>query len=464
MKPMMERRTGKSGGSRAGSTLLAVITLVGTMMVLSLIFLRVGQQVSNEQLATVNGMRAGFLAEAGISEALEAVRSGQSGAIGSQKAPAYLGGGVVWVEATDLGDGRTQLDSMAMKDGGRSALRVVVGDGDGGDEDDGDAGVTSAFYTMLFSNKTLDLKQDVVIDSWDSELGTYASQATNTHSGTTYAGSEGGAASNAGIVLNAGVKVFGDVNSGPGFSVNTAATTHVSGSTSASLDQVPLAQIPVPVVAASGVYSVANNATKTINPGTYHYTNLTQGKFSTLKVVGPATVVLDGYTTGVSATLEIDATNGPVTIYDTGVWSVDKNYKLIPKDGTPIDGAFLISSPGTVQFDQGSLIKFGFYAPNATIQVDQGAEVWGALVADQITVNQGTKFHFDENLKGFELPWKVPGSILGLVDEGEPTVLSWSKIAFPVSEYMSDRRSPFTLLDVKRNDLPSPSEAWNADQ
>lgn len=460
----METRTGRSGGSRAGSTLLAVITLVGTMMVLSLIFLRVGQQVSNEQLATVNGMRAGFLAEAGISEALEAVRSGKSGAIGSQEAPGYLGGGVVWVESTDLGDGRTQLDSMAMKDGGRAALRVVVGDADGSDDDNGDEGSSSAFYTMLFSNKDMQLDQTVMIDSWDSELGTYASQATNSYSGTAYAGSSGGAASNAGIQLDDGVKVFGDVHSGPGFSVSKAGSAHVSGSTAASLETVPLVQIPVPVVASSGVYSVANNATKTINSGTYHYTNLTQGKFSTLKVIGPATIVLDGYTTGASATLEIDATNGPVRIYDTGVWSVDKNYKVIPKAGTPIDGAFLISSTGTVQFDQGSQLKFGFYAPNSTIQVDQGAEVWGALVADQISVDQGTKFHFDENLKGFELPWKVPDSILGIVDESEPTVLSWSKIAFPVAEYVSDRRSPFTLLGVHRSDLLSPSEAWDVDK
>jgi len=460
----MEARTEKSNGSRAGSTLLAVVTLVGTMMVLSLIFLRVGQQVSNEQLATVNGMRAEFLAEAGISEAMEAVRSGESGAIGNQKAPAYLGGGVVWVESTDLGDGRIQLDSMAMKDGGRSALRVVVGDGDGGDGDDGDSGGSSAFFTMLFSNKQMQLDQNVTIDSWDSTLGTYASQATNSYSGTTYAGAAGGAASNAGIQLDSGVKVFGDVHSGPGFSVSQAGSAHVSGSTSASLDKVPLVQIPVPVVAASGVYSVANNATKTINPGTYHYTNLTQGKFSTLKVVGPATIVLDGYTTGVSATLEIDATNGPVTIYDTGVWSVDKNYRVMPKTGSPIDGAFLISSAGTVQFDQGSKIGFGFYAPNATIEVDQNAEVWGALAADNIDVYQGTKFHFDENLKGYDLPWVVPDSILGIVDESEPTVLSWSKIAFPVSEYLSDRRSPFTLLGVHRSDLSSPSEAWNAEK
>jgi hypothetical protein len=435
-----------------------VTILLGTMTVLALIFLRVGQRIGAEQDASQETARATLLAEAGISEAMEAIRAGQSGTIGSSDAPAYLGGGVLWVTATDLGGGRIQLDSAAMKDGGRAALRVVVED-EGGGGGGGGAGSSNGFMHMLFSNKHMQLDQNVVIDSYDSALGTYVSQAVNDHAGTVYAGANAGASGNASIQLDAGVKVFGDVYSGPGYSPTVAGSAHVSGATGANTATIPLTAITVPVIAASGAYSVANNATKTINPGTYHYTSCTQGKFSTLKVIGPATLVFDSYTTGQSATMELDCTNGPITIYDTGVWSVDKNYVVRPKAGTPVDAAFLISSVGTVQFDQGSQIHVGFYAPNATIQVDQGAECWGALVADQISVDQGTKFHFDENLKGFDLPWEVPDPA---ADEGgiDPAVVSWSKIEFPIPEYRGDRRDPFTLLGVQKSDLSSPSEAW----
>ena len=96
------------------STLIPVTILIGTMTVLALVFLRVGQRVSQEQGAGFESSRAALLAEAGIAEAIEALRSGQSGDVGSAELPAYLGGGVLWVEATDLGDGRTQLDAMAM--------------------------------------------------------------------------------------------------------------------------------------------------------------------------------------------------------------------------------------------------------------------------------------------------------------------------------------------------------------
>jgi hypothetical protein len=167
--------------------------------------------------------------------------------------------------------------------------------------------------------------------------------------------------------------------------------------------------------------------------------------------------------TGLNASLLVDCTNGPVTIYDTGLWSVDKNYKLAPTPGSPIDAAFLISSLGTVQFDQGSKISFGFYAPNATIQVDQGAEVWGALVANEISVDQGTKFHFDENLGGFHLPWTVPDSVLGKTSSAVQ-VVSWSKIEFPVQAYLADRRDPFSLLGVEKSDLSPPSETWDTGQ
>ena len=453
---IIRQHTGRAG--RRGNTLITVSILLGTMTVLTLIFMRVGQRVSQEQVASLEATHATLLAEAGVSEAIEALRSGESGNIAGPDDPAYLGGGVLWVEATDLGDGRTQLDSMAMKDGGRAALRVEV-EGGGGGDDDGDEGASDAFFSMLFSNKSLQLKQNVEIDSWDSSLGTYASQAVNDKSGFTYAGTAGGAASNANIQLDNNVHVFGDVHAGPGGTLNPAASAYVSGSTTPSEEKVPLAQIPVPFILPSGIYAVANSATNTINPGKYHFAALTQGKFSKLKIIGPATIVVDSYVTGASATLEVDCTNGPVTIYDTGIWSVDKNYRLEPTPGSPIDAAFLISSPGTVQFDQGSKIAFGFYAPNATIQVDQTAEVWGALVADQINVDLGTKFHFDENLKGFHLPWVVPDSVLGKEDD-EVAVLSWSKIEFPVQAFKTNRRAPFELLGVQKSELRAPAEAW----
>ncbi len=445
---------------RRGSTLLSVVILAGALTVLTLIFLRVGARVTDEQLASVEKARASYLAEAGISEALEAIRSGRSGNVGTIDDPAYLGGGVVWVEATDLGNQRTQLDSMAMKDGGRAALRVVVqGGAGGGGGAPGGGGGNDPFFTMLFGFKKLILNLNVLIDSWDSTLGPYALQATNLKDGLLYAGSAGGASGNDEISLNNGVHVFGDVHSGPGQPVIMGSGAYVSGSTTPNEAVVPLAPITVPVIAPNGAISVANGKTKTIDAGTYHFTDVSIGKGGKLIINGPATLVWDAFTTLAFATIELNCTNGPITVYDTGKWVVDKNFTLAPSLGSPVDAAFMVTK-GTVRFQQGSKVYAGFYCPEATIQVDSGAEIWGAMVADMINIGQGVHFHFDENLKNFPLPWDVPDLMLGIEGSPAPEVISWSKIEFPVNLYKADRRDPFTLLGVQKANLRSPAEAW----
>jgi hypothetical protein len=93
------------------------------------------------------------------------------------------------------------------------------------------------------------------------------------------------------------------------------------------------------------------------------------GKLGKLVITGPATVVMGAFTTVGAATLELDCTKGPITIYDTGKWAVDKNFTLAPALGSPVDAAVMVTK-GTVRFQQGSTIYAGFYCPEATIQVD----------------------------------------------------------------------------------------------
>ena len=463
----MNTRLAKKSRDRRGSTLVTVVVLVGALTVLTLIFLRVGTRVTEEQVASVENTRALYLAEAAISEAVEAMRSGGTGGIGTIDAPATLAGGVFWVEATDLGNDLTQLDAMAMKEGGRAALRVVVdtsGSTAGGTG--GGSGGSDPFFTMLFSENDIHLKQDVMIDSWDSSLGTYASQATNTKDGFTYAGSMGGAAGNGGIQVDGNVHVFGDVRPGPGDSVSMSASAYVSGSTTPATKNITLAPVTVPSFGTllPLPYTVANGQTKTINSGNHEFASMTLGKNSKLIIKGPSTIVMGSFMTGTSVTVEVDCTNGPVMVYDTGVWSVDKNFILGPTTGSPVEAAFMISSTGTVQFDQGSQIKFGFYAPDSTIEVDQGAEVWGALVAKDIQIDQGTHFHFDTNLSKVDLPWNIPDSYFGVDEAYGVNVVSWAKIGFPGVELRGDRRDPLSVLGLEQADLRLPTEAWEKKQ
>ena len=111
----------------------------------------------------------------------------------------------IWVEATDLGSEVHRLRAFAMQDSGRAALDVhverIVGD--------------PLFFAVLNSREQLTLNADVTIDSYDSELGTYASQQVNTTNGRNHAGTSGDVSSNEGIVLNANAMVLGNATPGP---------------------------------------------------------------------------------------------------------------------------------------------------------------------------------------------------------------------------------------------------------
>src|SRR5215510_13364480 len=109
-----------------GSALITVLVLLTGLLILAYAFSRSVQQSQSRASASYDDQRAFDLAEAGLHEGMEATRAGLTGNVGSMDAPAALGGGVLWVEATDLGGDRRRLVSTALVGGGRQALEAVV--------------------------------------------------------------------------------------------------------------------------------------------------------------------------------------------------------------------------------------------------------------------------------------------------------------------------------------------------
>src|SRR5262245_2320986 len=84
-------------------------------------------------------------------------------------------------------------------------------------------------YAVVGKN-SINLSGSSVADSYDSRLGTYASQATNSDSLGAYALSGGAIASNGNITLS-GAHVHGDATPGPGNTITLSGGAAVSGST-----------------------------------------------------------------------------------------------------------------------------------------------------------------------------------------------------------------------------------------
>jgi hypothetical protein len=400
---------------------------------------RAGQRRVDSRM---DDLRASNIAEAAVAEAMTALSMSASGNIATPGQPAYLDQGVLWVQSTPVVGEMYRLQAVAMHGSGRAALDVHV---ERLPED-------PLFYAVLNSREQLTLNADVTIDSFDSKAGSYASQAVNTTNGRTHANTEGDVASNQGIVLNANAMVLGDAIPGPGYGVSFATGSHVSGSTNPAAAPFAFPPIVTPNVPKTGSLSVNPGSSLFLPSGSHGLTNLSIGKNATLTVQGPAELVLDDFSGGKDATLEIDATNGPVTIYVAGSYTHYNGFEAVPISGSPMALAFMIEGTQDLIFPSASKIRGAYYAPKANITFTSNNEAWGAFAGNRVDMSSTMSFHYDESLADY---WNNSsgGSAIPVA------VRSWMPAEVPAA-LRSDRRDPFQLLGLAPTALKSPADSW----
>ena len=431
-------------GSRTGSALVSLMVPLLGILVIGYAFFRATLAEQRNGQGDVDDRRAFFLAEAGLREAFESVRAGNSGRIGAPDDPALLGGGVLWVEALDLGNDRKRLVSTAMAGSGRTALETVI---------HVEPEKPPLFVATLNSKEVLTLNEGVMIDSFDSALGSYASQVVNSGHGYSYAGSNGDVRSNANIMLNARATIFGDATPGPNYGVSFATGSYVDGSIEPAVEPFVFAPVDFPVFTPQGNYSVAPAATRTLGPGNYDFDAFTINKDARLTITGPATIVVDSFTGGKSAHLNIDATNGPVTFHVREGYTHISGFQCNPVGSSPMALAFLVNGTQDIVFPSATRVRGAYYAPNANILFASGNECFGAFAANRISMSNDMRFHFDETLLDH---WAGDSG-----NEGDPlTMLSWCETAVIPSSLLMDRRDPLLVLELDARDLQAPGQSW----
>jgi hypothetical protein len=436
-------RAGTPGRQRAGTAMVAVVIALTGLLVLGSIFHQLAVRVAVEQAANVDERRAFYLADTALSEAMTAVRAGASGSVGSLATPAYFGGGVFWVQATDMGANRTRLLATALCGSGRAALeaevQMVFDD--------------PLFKAVLNSKDTLTLNSSVMVDSFDSELGSYASQAVNSNGVHVYANANGDVSSNMGIVLNSNATAFGDAIPGPGYSVVFNTGAYVSGSITPAPVAFSFPPIQVPAVAGSSPLVVPDNGSYSLPAGIHGFGALQIGTKSTLVVHGPAKIVCTDFTGGKLGKLVIDATAGPVTIYVKGAYQHISGFEAQPAGSSPMALAFMLTKAQDVTFPSKSKISGAYYGPATNFTFTSANEIWGAFAGNRIDMSSSTKFHFDESLMKH---WDNQTS--GGSDPLD--VLVWRRAAVAPALLLRDRRDPFAVLGVAKAALLSPAKAW----
>lgn len=386
--------------SRRGGALVMIAVLVVGLAGLSLSLIALTNGGRQENRVSKQEIAAQAVAEAGINASYQVLATGGSGVLGSPQAPVAYDGAQYWVTQTNGLNQTVTLRSTAETQRAESTIEMTV-----------QLVVNPLFRWAAFGDDGVNMDSQALTDSYNSNSGTYASQAINGSGASLHASSDGDVGSNGSILIEQNAKVYGDAYPGPSNTATVLGNAQLSGSSTPSPDLVEMPPIDLPAVASSGVLTVPGSSTVTIGPGTAHYSNLVAYSSSTLQVVGPMTLICDAFKMGSNTTFLVDATNGPVDLYVVNDFLLNsnaimrstdykaKNLRINLLSDNVIDPDIDVNfNPDDMGFDSNSKIYGTIYAPNAKVEIDSNFELFGSLVAREVDLDSNCRIHFDEAL------------------------------------------------------------------
>lgn len=439
--------------AQRGSVLFAALAVVLTVTVLASCLLQISAVTANEQTQSIDRKRAFYIAESGLSEAWYGLRTGKNGNVGTAELPAAYGDGVLWVEAESIGGGMVNLVSTGLCGSGRFSLSMVV-------QQDASAVGGLGF----FADQDVSIGPGVLIDSFDSNLGPYQDPAPPAAFGEAPP-TTSKIASNGDITLTGSPSITtvvkGDVQPGPTGSVLIGDLVTISGSTAPAAKPVTLPEIEVPAIASSGDLRVGGKlAISELPTGESHYGLLEVQSGSTLTINGPATVVAEDLIVAPGAAVVINASLGAVTIYATGslVWSDGSALTCIHEDPTQlslqVSAQVWVDRDGDGDDDPPAVFRpsgafhGALYAPHSPIAVGATTEIFGAVAAESLILEDDARLHFD-------------AAFLSLTSGGAGgySVAGWRVVELPDVPLVNKKLDPLHQLKMDGVEIPLASDA-----
>lgn len=371
---------------------------VSLLSVLALGMVSIQTSGAIEQRSSQQEVRATLAAEAGLGEAYMALENGRSGNLGNANQPLDLCSGEVFVTTQVFGPTKKLM---------RVTSSARVGSSDAGAELILRDNVDTLFVWGAFGDSTLELSSQARVDSYDSTLGTYASQATNGAGASAYARSAGNIGSNGDVFLKQNSKVYGDAMPGPSSTIQVTGNAVVTGSTANNTLPVDLPAIVVPVIPSSGARNFVGATT--LPAGNHHFGASVTTAGAVVNVTGPATLVFDSLVMRSHSSLRIDSSGGPVSIYVIDDFVMNSNTLLASNDYDPRDVTLNLLSDNIINpevkidlddvlFESNAKLFGTIYAPDAKIEIESNFELFGAVVAELITLESNARVHYDEAL------------------------------------------------------------------
>lgn len=437
-------RRSAARASRRGTALVAALIVVGFVAVISVAYLELGMAKNREMRGSVDGKRAFYIAEAGISEAVLGLATGQSGNVANELIPAQYANGMFWVEAEESADGRVQLKSTGMCGTGRTSISIVV-----------EPSPTESGVLGVFGAQALTIGAGSRLVGFDSRIGPTAMLPSSASAPRARLGSNGDITlpeSKLGIAT----LVDGDVQPGPSGAVVRGRSVSITGSQAPRTTPATFPEVQVPSLATredigSSVGSQSRSKAKTAITidGDGHYRSIHLAAGTTLTIRGPARIAADRFVVESDASVEMDPTAGSVTLFVTE-WlrfAAKSTFTTKDKDPTQVriyalgatsldrDGDGVVDAPVSIQ-STGDLYG-ALFAPHAALTWPASMLMHGSVAALDLSVDAGATMYFDVALL---VPPKGATS--------HPSLSSWRLVEVPPTELTRLRVDPLLIFKL----------------
>ncbi|MEZ5977756.1 MAG: hypothetical protein R3F34_06015 [Planctomycetota bacterium] len=444
--------------SRRGSTLTVALLLVSGAALMSVITLQRGLQQWQLQAASSEQKLAFYMAEAGLADAFDDLRSGGSGNIGTKEVPATYGSGAFWVESVEDEDQVVFIESTGLFQTTAVRLSQAV---QKPKLPIGEYGFFGEGGVVVGENVTISLREgageeeEVVEEPPVDETPTRTRIALPVY--PTYGlldlpllGSDGG------IDLQTGVSVLGDAIPGPGGLVTQVVGSLLSGSSLPEEVHRTLPAIAMPVLDSKPNLSVAANTTQTLATGTHGYGTITVAGRGVLTIEGPASIAVSSLIVQRGGKLSLDTSGGPVHFYVEDFFGLDTNSLVENTSGDASDAIFVIEASATADHDGDGTdeepvewlttraMTAAIYAPNAKVTVPVGATFQGCITALELEIGDDCNLVYDERTRDVDIRGR------------DYVILSWRTIEIP-PDVLKDVRRDLVATAVARGDTPQPA-------
>jgi hypothetical protein len=225
------------------------------------------------------------------------------------------------------------------------------------------------------------MENNSIIDSYDSSSGAYSSSLASNNADVK---------SNSTLEMKNNAQVRGSANPGTGQTVQFSNNASVTGSTLAQTSETEFESVNTATVAASNNNSslpsayfnsssrkfvMDNNSAYTLPAGTYYFDDIELKNNAKLSL------------------------GGEVTIYTTGKLEIQNNAYMYAYDRRPGNLRIFVTDDSVILKNNAKLDAY-LYAPDSKLEIENNAELSGAVVAEELLLKNNAKIHQDSSITG----------------------------------------------------------------